>query len=300
MPNTLAHLGIQALLTRRLIAQADLGWIFLGCVLPDLPWILQRVVTALPVSLSSIDLRLYVVVQSTLLFCLVLAATFACLTLRPLRVFAILSLGCLLHLLLDATQTKWANGVLLVAPLDWRLVNFGLYWPENWSSHALSLLGLSYVAWAAWQIGPGALRLWRPPARRMVAAAVLLGLYVLGPLVLMPAAEAADVHYVGTLRDVLTRPGRVVEFDRADIRRAADGSAQLGVWTGETLALTGQPVPASAERASVRGRFVDALTVEVTEMHLHPVRRRDIFTILGLLLVTIWWGVMLLAGLRRA
>ena len=300
MPNTLAHIGVQALITRGLIARADLGWIGLGCILPDLPWIIQRVVTILPIGLSPIDLRLYAVVQSSLLFCLVASAAFACLAPRAVRVFGILALGCLLHLLLDATQTKWANGVLLFAPFDWYLLNFGFYWPENWPSHLLGLVGLAYGVWAVWRIGPSSLHLWPVPVGRVLAALTFLGLYLAGPLMFMPAADAADLHFAATLRDGAGRPGQLIEFDRSDVWRAADGATQLGVWTGETLALIGQPLPEAAQGASIRGRFVDAQTIEVTAFHLHPTARRELLSILGLGLVLAWWGAMVVTGLRRA
>jgi hypothetical protein len=290
MPNTLAHMGAQALVTRGLIARADLGWIWLGCLLPDLPWILQRVVRALPLPVPPIDLRLYATVQSSLLFSLAAAAGFALLARRPARVFVILALGCLLHLLLDATETKWANGVLLFAPLDWHLLNFGFYWPEDWPIRALSILGLGYFAWALVRVGPSALDLHRPPVRRGLAALALFAAYALGPLPLMPAAEAADLHFAGTLRDVAARAGREVEFDRARIRHGEDGLARLSVWTGETLDLAGLPVPASAGTVSVRGRFLGPGLVEVAELHLHRGPRRDMLTVLGLLLMLAWWA----------
>ena len=47
MPNTLAHLGVQALVTRTLLPRAELRWIALGCVIPDLPWIAQRALRTL-------------------------------------------------------------------------------------------------------------------------------------------------------------------------------------------------------------------------------------------------------------
>lgn len=284
-------MGAQALITRRLVANADLSWIWLGAVLPDLPWILQRVVKALPTAISPIDLRLYTAVQSSLLFCVIAAAAFALLTRRPTRVFAIVAMGCLLHLLLDAMQTKWANGVLLAAPLDWRLLNLSFFWPENWPSHLLSLLGIGYVVWAAWRIGPGAFRPARLPVWRWIAVVALFALYFSGPFALMPKAEAANLHFAGTFRDVAARPGHEVAFDRAKILGDRDGCLRLTIWTGETLCLVGLPIPPSAHTVSVRGRFVDAETVEVAEIHLHSPGRRDMITIFGLGIVIVWWSV---------
>ena len=300
MPNTLAHMGAQALITRGMIARADLGWIWLGVLLPDLPWIAQRAIKLLPVSIDPIDLRLYAVVQSTLLFCLGAAAGVALLSARPGRVFSILALGSVLHLLLDATQTKWANGVLLFAPVDWHIVNFGLYWPETWPSYALSLLGLFYVAWAFAGSRPGGGTRPHLAASRKAAACAIFGLYALGPLTLMPQAQAADVHFAGTLGAVAERQGKAIEFDRARIEHLSDGSPVLAVWTGETLAVTGVAIPPDALLASVKGRFVDATTVEVTALYTHAPGRRDLITWVGLGLILVWWLWTLTARRRKS
>jgi len=48
MPNTLAHIAIQAPLTRLGMKEAPLQWIAVGCIIPDIPWIVQRIFTYLP------------------------------------------------------------------------------------------------------------------------------------------------------------------------------------------------------------------------------------------------------------
>ncbi len=65
MPNTLAHLGVQGLTTRSLLKDADYKWIYLGCIIPDLPWILQRIVMYVYPGIDPYDLRLFVIIQST-------------------------------------------------------------------------------------------------------------------------------------------------------------------------------------------------------------------------------------------
>ncbi|MEL6680055.1 MAG: hypothetical protein AAFQ51_15215, partial [Pseudomonadota bacterium] len=150
MPATLGHIGVQALITRGVIRGADFKWILLGCVLPDVPWILQRLTRAGLPSVDVFDLRIYAIVQSSLVFTLILCGACALVARHPLRVFGILAVGALLHLLLDASQTKWANGVILFAPLDWRLVAFGFYWPEDVITLILLLFGLAYAAFAWW------------------------------------------------------------------------------------------------------------------------------------------------------
>ena len=53
MPNTLGHLGVQGFATRCLYKDAHLGWVYVGCVLPDFPWIVQRLVMATGVIVRS-------------------------------------------------------------------------------------------------------------------------------------------------------------------------------------------------------------------------------------------------------
>ncbi|MHC4409281.1 MAG: hypothetical protein ACYS0F_09780, partial [Planctomycetota bacterium] len=44
MPNTLGHFGLQCAASRGLFRDVDVRWILLGCVLPDVAWIVRRVV----------------------------------------------------------------------------------------------------------------------------------------------------------------------------------------------------------------------------------------------------------------
>ena len=52
---------------------------------------------------------------------LLLCAAIAALTTTPRLVASVLGLNALLHLLLDATEQKWGNGVHLLAPFSWRM-----------------------------------------------------------------------------------------------------------------------------------------------------------------------------------
>ncbi len=109
MPNTIAHFAINGLFTRTIINHADFKWIYLGCVIPDLHWILQRIIKIFPISVDLYDLRAFFVVQSSLLLCVFISMAFAMLAKQRSKVFIILIIGCLLHLLLDAVQIKWAQ-----------------------------------------------------------------------------------------------------------------------------------------------------------------------------------------------
>ena len=285
MPNALAHMGVGRITGRALFQDADDKWLYFGCILPDMPWILQRVVTGLRLGVDALDLRLYVIVQASFFFCLILSLSLALLSQRSLRIFLLLAVSSLGHLLLDATQLKWANGVQLWAPFSWRLVHFGFYWPESMVTYLLSAFGLIVVVmnWTAGWEKPVFVP-WPPVRWRWLASAGLLGVYLVLPLLLMTGPEAADNHYVATLRHRDARPGRPIAFDRCQYN-AATGT--IHIFTGETLHVTGFKWPA-ATRVSIRGRFVTADRVAVWAFHVHS-PFRDLASFLGLALIGVLW-----------
>ena len=291
MPGTFVHLGVQlggaGLAARGRLGRDAACWTVLGCLVPDLPWIAQRALR--PLLLGRVDgelfysLRLHAVVQSSLLFSLVLATALALLWARPGRAWQWIAVGCLGHLLLDALQIKWANGVVLAAPISWRTLRFDLFWPESPWSLLPTLFGVA--VWLYWMIrlwrrgGPG-LELARGAARRrrLGVGLVLLVVWSLGPLAFLGAAQRDGVHYVEVLRQTERRPGRTVE-----IARAAYGVDAEGPWvrtmTEEVLRVPGlerwpgllDPGVAARSRLSLRGRFVDAATLEPLAARRHPV-----------------------------
>jgi hypothetical protein len=174
LPNTLAHFGIQGIATRGLIRNADLKWIVAGAILPDIPWILRRALIKLAPAIDPIDLHLYSTAQSSLVLCLLLAGALACFARHPKRIFIILALNSLIHLLLDACQKKWGEGVILMAPLSWHPRNFGFFWPESWPTHLLTLLGLVYLTAILFRKDWGeSIDLCRPRGRALIYAIVL-------------------------------------------------------------------------------------------------------------------------------
>lgn len=288
MPNTIAHIAVHTLVTRGILRDADFKWILVGCILSDIPWILQRIVMGLAMDISAIQLRLYAAIQSSLFVTLVLAAGLALLSRRPWRTFALLAFGVVLHLLLDAMQTKWANGVLLFAPFSWDLFNLGLYWPESVSSIAMSMTGVGVMVLALVKIPatPG-LPVHRP-ITRPAASAMLAFIYLLLPFPLMSTAYNADLHYTATLSRGSDRLGTAIEFDRAVVQRDHDNVVQLQAWTGEWFNLQGV-VEDSAEVVSVRGSFIAADTVIIEEIFVHTPSWRAIFSQFGLLFIAFWW-----------
>ncbi len=286
MPNTLAHIGIQAIATRGLWRRAEFAWIFLGCIIPDVPWILQRIVRIVTPNLDPYDLRLYAITQSSLAVSLLLCGALATLSANPKRIFGVLAFSSGLHLLLDAVQTKFANGVHLFAPVSWELLNFGLFWPESVPTHLLTGLGLAVFAYAWWQ-RPGDLIDLSFRRRQVLSALGLLVAYLLVPLALLHGPEAADCHSVGTLRNRAERPGRMVEFSR-DRYVHQEGGDILVTWAGEELHVVGSSRDESGT-VSVRARFVDKQSIVILELYDHSGWSRSIPSYVGIALVLCFW-----------
>ncbi len=281
MPNTLAHFAAQGAVSHALWRRLDVRYVYLGCLLPDLPWILRRAVVGFGLPADSFDLRLYTMGLASLAITLLLAGAIAALTAAPRRVFAVLGLNALLHLLLDATEIKFGNGVHLAAPLSWRMTSFNWIAGESFVYFALTLGGALLVAWElARPRGtaiPFDLRPWR-----LAAAGALLTAYWVAPLPFLAAIEASDSYSVKTLREVEARPGRRVSLDRtAFLATPAGGFVQL--WTGERVRATGLS-PGHDAVVSLEGTFLEPDVLQVDRLLEHR-RNRDWPSYLGLVLL---------------
>lgn len=296
MPNTLAHFGVQGLITRSAIPGADLKWIYLACVLPDVPWIILRIVRLAAPGSWFIDLQLYGIVQSTLLFCCLLSGALAVWSSRPGRTFGVLALGSALHLLIDATQTKLANGVLLFAPISWELLNFGLYWPEEAPTLVLTVFGLAFVLLMLWKVPIHYKDLRIPPTRHFAVGAFCLILYFIAPPFLFYGPQAADNHSIRTLRDVEARSGKAFEVDRRPLM-VLENKKILIPFTGEELVVSGYMGDASGI-VSAKGVFLDPSTVRLDYVQLHAGRLRDLPSYLGIGLLSMIWLWAIYARLR--
>ncbi len=299
MPNTLAHIGIQTLVARSLIKSADVKWIWASCVIPDLPWILQRAIRTASPDISVYDVRLYAIAQSSLLVCLILCAALAAWSKRPSRTFAILGLGCLAHLVLDALQTKWGNGVHLFAPVSWDLLNFGLFWPEDMITWVLTAFGIGMALYAWMRLPRDVDDLRRPRGGWLTMTMAMLFLYALVPFCLIGDVAASNSHHVATLQSGDARTGQVVAFDRAKALPRPDAQSQrLLAWTRETFLLTADAPPMSG-LVSLQGRFTDPQTIEITALHIHSTGVRGALSYIGLGLVMVWWIACAVCARRR-
>ena len=284
MPNTLAHIGIQGPLNSLLYKGTSPQWMLLGCMIPDIPWIAQRALQLVP-GLDPYTLRLYSLNQASLFFCLFLAAALALTTTSPLRIFLLLGVNSLLHLLLDAMQIKWANGVHLLVPFSWSLLRFDWSWPEHLAYYAATLAGLLFLAWNWRKIAATDLQLARPQAGRIILILCLLFFYGAGPFLFFKQALQADNHFCRTLMNQSERIGKKIELDRGVFSLE---TKNIRAFTGETFTLNG-PLPETSGLLSVQGHFIDAGTIQVTAYHRHN-RYRAQAASLGLLLIAVLWA----------
>jgi membrane-bound metal-dependent hydrolase YbcI (DUF457 family) len=291
LPNTLAHVAAQGILARPALGGLNPRWLLLGCVLPDVPWIANRALLVLAPSLDAHALRLYVIAQASLACCVLLCGAFALLARRRRRVFLVLTSSAVLHLLLDASQTKWGNGVHLFAPLSWQEWNLELFWPENPLTGLLTLLGLGVSLWAIRASYRDPIVWVRPPLARVAAALALLVAYLGLPALWMDGPDRADSHSVRTLHEAAGRAGQRAAFDRTGLH--VSGGRAFLVVRGEEVALVGETLDRPA-RVSIRGRFIEPHLFEVEEIHEHRFPR-DQASYAGLALVAASW----VAGLRR-
>lgn len=283
MPNTLVHLGVQSVSTKALFRGADFKWIALGCIIPDIPWIIKRFIIVSGIGVDQYDLTQYASVQASLLFCIVLSGSIAILCARPQRIFLLLGVNAFVHLLLDAMQIKWANGVHFFAPYSWKMTRFDLLWPEHLIIYILTALGFLTLAYFG-------VRDWKQqvvfrlrPVQNIIAV-LLLSLYLILPFWLRSGPDSADNHFVVTLKNVKERSGKYVELDRSRYR-SSDSTVEI--FSGERVAVTGK-LPSRDTLLSLKGRFTDSGTIQVTAFHSHS-RLRDMSSIIALLGILLVW-----------
>ncbi len=199
----------------------------------------------------------------------------------------LLALNSAAHLLLDASQTKWANGVHFFAPFNWHLSQFQLFWPENNLTLILSIIGLITIVLYGWRDRAIPVELVFS-TNRFLGSAFLLAFYLFLPLVFFSGPLQADNHYVKTLRLEEQRTGRAVGFDRC---RYDQKSGTIEIFTKERLQVDGN-LPARDATISLNGYFTGRDTVYVTTVHEHG-WERDFYSYAGLTALLLLWTMAL-------
>jgi hypothetical protein len=289
VPNTLVHFAAQGAASHGLWRRLDPRFLYLGCLLPDLPWILRRAVVGLGLPADPFDLRLYTMAQASLAGTLLLCGAVAAVTRAPRFVFALLGVNALFHLLLDATEVKWGNGVHLLAPFSWRMTRFDLLSGESPVYLGLTVAGALLVAFEIARPRGRRTGLDLRPAR-LAAAGALLAAYFLFPLPCLGAIEASDSYSVKTLREMDARAGRTVGLDRTAFEATPAGGF-VRLWTGERIRTAG-PVPDHDATVSLYGTFLAPDVLRVDRLFEHR-QGRDWPSYLALVLLVLVWALPL-------
>ena len=297
MPNTLVHLGVQGIGSRLISRQIDLKWVFLGCLIPDIPWILRRAIITLFPDVNAYDVTLYATVQATLLYCLLLSLVFALLSERTRYIFAVLAANVVLHLLLDATEIKWGNGVIFFAPWSWEITSFEWIWPDSLLIGVLSLVGLAFGIWVLLHPAAEPVRVRLTRYRQSAAALALFVVYTVSPMNLLEGPYSANVQSIATLQERERRIGREVRFDRRPYENRAEGDVVIAL-ADEPLRVVGN-IRATSPEVSLVGRFVDSGEIRIEQLHEFSFPWRNLASYAGLGIVALVWLVALIRE-RRA
>lgn len=281
MPNTLCHIAIQGPISHKVFSLSSFLWILLGLVIPDLPWIWLHILQ--PMDIFPIyQLRLYITAQASLLFCLFICGAIALTVNNSKKVFLILAVNCLFHLLLDSLQIKWGNGVNIIAPFDWSLYSAALVWPWNMPTQILTWLGLAYFLFY-WKKAATAVRneyqLTLPKGWRLPATALLLAAFFFGPFLFFQSMLDDNTYNLGTFTSVDDRRGKSIGLDRAGYD--AD-SKEIIIFSGERFTASGE-LPTQSGKVSFKGHFLDNHSIQSEKFHVHK-GSRDPASKIGLIL----------------
>jgi len=209
---------------------------------------------------------------------------------KPRLVFGILAVNSLVHLLLDAVEIKWSNGVHLFAPLNWQLLSFDLVWPDSVLVAVLSLLGLVIGLWVL------AYPVWTPihvrlyPNWRLIAVILLVSLYAFGPLAFLHGPYSTDANSIATLQEREHRVGKEIRMDREDYEQRADGDVAI-TFAGEPLRVVGDIRAEKSSQVSLIGEFVDVDAVRIHQLHEYHSPWRGLASYIGLGLLVLVWAV---------
>lgn len=288
MPNTLAHIAVNSISTKIIIRNSELLWIYIGCIIPDIPWIIRKLVTFILPSINGYDLQAYAIIQSSLLFSIIMSLAFALISTSKKRTFLILALGSLLHLIFDLLQIKWANGVILFAPFSWEMINFGLFWPENIINYIITSLGLVYfmVNWKKVKIEKLPITI---KYKSTILSVLLIVCYLSAPLLFIQNIYSANSHYVRTLKDIELREGNYVELDRKSILYNKLSNSYWIYSFNQDLIELSNLNSAESSRISVKGYFETNDRIKVSEFHENWDQFRDGASYIGLFLIFLIW-----------
>lgn len=275
MPNTLCHIGIQAPINGFILKKTELIWVIIACIIPDLPWIELKLLLATH-TINPYDLRLYCTAQASLFFCLILSGGLCLFTRNPIKIFLILGINSLLHLLLDSLQIKWGNGVNIISPFNWELFHLDIFWPEFSGTVILTGVGFIYLLYN-WNKIKTDKPLPNMGKTKYALGSLCIALYFIGPFYFINQLDDADTYFIHTMRNVKEREGKPIKLDRVHYNA---NTREVKIYSGEKIKITGQ-LPQTSGRVSFSGFFQDNNTITSKAFHQNS-SYRDLASFIGL------------------
>ncbi len=297
MPNTLVHFAIQGVANKMVSKDIDIKWVFLGCIIPDVPWIIQRILHMMLPNIDPYMLRLWVIVQASFIFCLLLSAAVAAISEKPKAIFIVLAVNSFIHLLLDACEIKPGSGVHLIAPFSWELLMFSLVWPENIIISILTVFGFFTTLLYIIKRRGSPIWLHFKLIKNNGAALLFIFLYLTLPVFFINGPAEYDNHSVKTLADKDSRIGKEVFLERDHYTPTSDGGI-ITTFAGEKLRIEGKLLSEPAV-ISIEGVFIDKDTIHATMLHENQAGYRDLATYVALMLFLILWIISIRDQLRN-
>ncbi len=284
MPNLLTHFGATYLLFWPLPWRIDLRLLFLGALLPDLPWIIYRALERLT-ALDPINLLAYLIPFSTPIVVLLVAACIALLHQRPLTCFGILGTAGVLNIVLDALQTRPVSGPLLLYPFSFRQYSLHWFWSEDIISYVAVGVSLVCIAFALRR------PIWPTPFRLQnlgLVVSLLFGICVLISLTHKPLI-AQNVYTLGFASQPEKWEGEWVtlEFDPVVERNLV----QVHPSRGLRVQVMGDVDLQPGEGVTLGGFYRDG-KIYPEMIRRHRGGLRDLFSYAALLIfVAVWFDI---------
>lgn len=283
MPNTLAHIGLQVSATKAVAKDFDVRLVLVGCLIPDLPWILQRLLNVTP--LDVLDVRAYTLTMASPFFCTIFALGFGLFFKRWMWVFAGVSIQCLLHLLLDGLQDKKGAGVHWFAPFNWTEFSFPIFPMEGWIIHTASILGICVSILILW-LTIKHLPKWRISSMSSVPRIkggliiTLFGIYTLLPLALLDQPINANVHNLAIWERLIEREGKQIRLDRCQFAPGSPAKIKDSL-SKDWISISGIDLKEPAT-VSLIATFIKADQLRADSYFVHTKGLRSFYTMIGL------------------
>lgn len=178
----------------------------------------------------------------------------------------------------------------LLAPLNWNLLRFDLFWPESMGTYVLMAAGLLYFIFNIKQSIQPNCDEFIISKKSLGLSGVLFLAWLVLPFAYIQSVYAADNHFIHTLKCFQNRVGKNIEIDRNSISKN-DGVVTLKTSYGESISLDNVQAEEGA-LISLQSKFTSNSNIYVENYHLHS-RFRNYASMIGLAGVLLIWLIFI-------